>query len=99
MEFYLGVLAGCVINLLFGLNDIFGKPEFSWKVFFKQNLFPTILNLICGAVLVWRKDDIANILPITALTAVFIGSTGQLIFKKLSKMFNDKVETYVGINK
>ena len=99
MEYYLAILAGCCINLLFGLNEIYGKPEFKWREFFKQNFMPTILNIVCGTVLVWSRDDIANILPVTVLTAVFIGSTGQLIFKKLSKVFSDKFETYVGVNK
>ena len=68
MKLYLAVLIGCLINLLFSLNDIFGKPEFSWKIFFRTNLIPTILNLICGAVLVWFKDDIASIYPLGGLS-------------------------------
>lgn len=99
MELFLAVLAGAAINLLFGLNEVLNKPEFKWSQFFKENIIPTILNLICGAVIVWFRDDIAIILPITGLTAVFLGSTGQLVFKKLSKVFDSKFDTYVGINK
>ena len=98
MELYLAVLVGCVINLLFGLNDIFGKSEFQWKIFLKDNLMPTLLNLVCGAVLVWFREDIASIFPLGGLSAVFLGLGGQTIFKKLQKMFDKKVDTYVGIN-
>lgn len=98
MELYLAVLVGCVINLLFGLNDSFGKPEFKWAIFFKDNLIPTVLNLVCGAVLVWFREDIVSIFPLGGLSAVFLGLGGQTIFKKLQKMFDRKVDTYVGIN-
>lgn len=98
MELYLAVLAGAVLNLLFGLNESFGKPEFVWGIFFKQNLFPTILNLVCGAVMVWFREDISGIFPLGGLSAVFLGLGGQTIFKKLQKMFDKKTDTYVGIN-
>ena len=98
MELYIAILAGAVINLLFGLNDIFGKPEFKWSIFLKQNLIPTILNLVCGAVLVWFKDDIGAIFPLGGLSAVFLGLGGQTIFKKLQKMFDKTTDTYVGMN-
>ena len=99
LELYLAVLAGVVLNLLFGLNEIFGKPEFKWSIFFKINFIPTVLNLICGAVLVWFKEDIAPIFPLGGLSAVFLGLGGQTIFKKLSKMFDKSIDTYVGVNK
>ena len=94
----LAVFVGAVINLLFGLNDIFGKPEFNWVTFVKQNTIPTILNLICGAVLVWFRADIAAIFPLGGLSAVFLGLGGQTVFKKLQKMFDAKVDTFVGLN-
>ena len=97
-ELLLAVLVGCVINLLFGLNDIYGAATFQWSIFFKQNLVPTILNLVCGAVLVWFKEDIAAIFPLGGLSAVFLGIGGQTIFKKLQKMFDRSVDTYVGVN-
>lgn len=95
----LAVAVGCVINLLFGLNDIFGKPEFKWKIFFMQNLIPALLNLVCGAVLVWFKNDIAAIFPLGGLSAVFLGLGGQTVFKKLQKMFDSRVDTFIGVNK
>lgn len=98
-KLFLAVFIGCVINLLFGLNDCFGKPEFKWKTFFQQNFFATLLNLVCGGVLVWFKSDIAGIFPLAGLSAVFLGLGGQTVFKKLSKMFDSKVDTFIGINK
>lgn len=97
-ELLLAVLAGVVINLLFGLNDIFGKPEFQWSIFIKQNIMPTILNIVCGTVLVWFKEDIAAIFPLGGLSAVFLGIGGQTVFKKLQKMFDRSVDTYVGVS-
>ncbi len=99
IELYAAVVVGCIINLLFSLNDIFGKSEFSWSIFFQQNLIPTILNLICGFVLVWFREDIEPIFPLGGLSAVFLGIGGQTVFKKLAKMFDKSVETYVGVSK
>jgi|WetSurSiteA1Bulk_404760.scaffolds.fasta_scaffold102586_2 hypothetical protein len=98
IELLLAVLAGAVLNLLFSLNDIFGKPEFSWKIFFQQNAIPTVLNLVCGTILVWFRDDIASIFPLGGLSSVFLGLGGQTVFKKLQNMFDSKVNTYVGVN-
>lgn len=96
-QLLLAVLVGCLLNLLFSLNDIFGKPEFKWNIFLRQNIIPTIINLICGFVIVWFKDDIASVFPIGGLSAVFIGIGGQTLFKKLQKIFDRSVDTYVGI--
>jgi hypothetical protein len=96
-QLLLAVLVGCLLNLLFSLNDIFGKPEFKWNTFLRQNIIPTIINLICGFVIVWFKDDIASVFPIGGLSAVFIGIGGQTLFKKLQKIFDRSVDTYVGI--
>lgn len=98
MELYLAVVAGAILNLLFGLNEVFGKPQFKWGIFFRDNLIPTILNLACGAVLVWFRADIEGIFPLGGLSAVFLGLGGQTIFKKLQKMFDRKTDTYVGVN-
>ena len=97
MEFFLAVVVGALINLLFGLNESFGKPEFKWVRFLKENSIATVLNLVCGAVIVWFRDDLAAVLPITKLTALFLGSSGQFVFKKLAKVFDKNVDTYVGI--
>lgn len=97
-ELIIAVAVGCLIGLLFGLNDALPKPDFQWGIFLKQNIIPTILNLVCGAVLVWFKDDIDGIFPLGGLTAVLLGLSGQTIFKKLQKLFDAKVDTFVGIN-
>lgn len=99
MELYIAVVIGCLLNLLFGLNEVFGKPEFQWNLFFKNNLVPTVINLVCGAVLVWFREDIVSIYPLGGLSAVFLGFGGQTIFKKLAKMMDSKIDTFVGINK
>jgi len=99
MELYVCVLIGAFIYLAFSWNEIYGKPEFKWKIFFECNLGSTVLNVLCGFVIVWRREDISQWFPITGIVAVFLGTSGQLIWKKLSNMFNSKVDTYIGINK
>jgi len=99
MEFYLLLLAGAFIYLLLGLNEVIKKSEFVWSIFFKENLIPTILNIICGAVLIYLRDKIGDILPITEVTAVFLGLSGQVLFKKIGKTFDPTIETLIGKNK
>jgi hypothetical protein len=91
------VLAGCAIYVLLQLNSVFAYPNFSWQTFIKTNLIPTVLNLIVGEVLVFLKADLINIYPITALSALMLGVSGQAIFKKLTAMFDNKVNTVVGL--
>jgi hypothetical protein len=96
-ELSIALLAGAIINLLFSLNDIFGKPQFSWRIFYRQNLIPTLLNLVCGFVCIWFREELTSIYPITGLSAVFLGMQGQFFFKKLSKAFDKSIDTYIGI--
>ena len=98
VELLLAVLIGCVINLLFGLNEGLVKPDFKWLLFLKYNIVPTILNLMCGAVIVWFRNDLTAIFPLGGLSAVFLGLSGQTIFKKLQNMMDKKVDTYIGTN-
>lgn len=99
MELYLCVLLGAFIYLAFTWNEVFTKPEFKWSIFFKQNLGPTVINLIAGCALVWRKEEIASWLPMTGIIAIFLGTAGQVVLKKLFNIFSARVDTFVGINK
>jgi hypothetical protein len=96
MMLYLAVLAGAFLYLLFSLNEAYPKPEFLWRIFFKQNWLPSLTNVICGLLLVWGRESIS--LELTTLWGVFLGFSGQVILKKFFKMFDTKVNTVVGLN-
>ena len=98
MVYYFAVLIGCFIYLLLQLNSVFTLPDFKWSYFFKTNIIPTVLNLVIGCVLVWLRSDLINIYPITLLSALILGVSGQAVFKKLSAMFDNKIKTVVGLN-
>ncbi len=97
MQFYLAVLAGSFIYLLLQLNGVYNSPEFKWKQFLHTNWVPTVLNLIIGCVLVAIRADLVNIYPITLVSALMLGIGGQALIKKLSNVFDSKVETVVGL--
>lgn len=96
---YLAVCAGAVIALLLSLNEALGKPEFKAITFFRQNLGSTLLNILCGCILVFAKDEITSIYPMTFISSVILGMSGQLVFKKVAKIFNPDEKTFVGIDK
>lgn len=91
MSIFLGVL----IYAGFQFNEVFNSSKFNWK---KDIIIPAILSLITGFALVWAKDDLQTIYPMTRLSAVFIGVSGQAIFKKIGGIFDKKVNTVIGIN-
>jgi len=55
--------------------------------------------VICGFVLVFAKDEIHDIYPLSFISSVILGMSGQFMFKKVAKIFNSDSETYFGINK
>ena len=100
MELYVAILTGAVINLLFGLNEALGKTDYRFSIFFKQNIVATILNLLIGCVIVYAKDEqlvLSLIGEVTFLTAVFIGTSGQFFWKKVTNIFNAEKPTLVGM--
>lgn len=96
--FYLAVLLGSIIYLGLQLNKAYMLPDFKWGIFIKQNWIPTVLNLIIGCALVFIKDEIMNIYPITLLSALLLGITGQAVINKLTDVFDTKVNTLIGKN-
>ena len=99
MDLYFAILIGAVINLLFGLNEAKAKPDYRFLIFFKENAISVVLNILCGCVIVYAREEIKEILPITFLSAVFIGSSGQFIWEKIAKIFDSEQNTYIGVNK
>ena len=98
MLYYVAVLLGSIIFLGLQLNSAYALPDFKWKIFINTNWIPTVLNLIVGCALVFIKDEITNIYPITLLSALILGITGQAVIKKLTHMFDTKVDTAIGFN-
>jgi hypothetical protein len=86
---------------LLGLNEALGKTDYRFSIFFKQNIVATMLNIIIGCAIVFgREDPLVNQLigNITFLTAVFIGSSGQFFWKKITNILNPEKPTIVGSN-
>ncbi len=101
MELYIAILTGAVINLLLGLNEALVKTDYRFSIFFKQNIVATVLNIIIGCSVVYSKDDpkVSQLIgEITFLTAVFIGSSGQFLWKKITNIFDPEKKTLVGNN-
>lgn len=97
MENYFAVLAGCLIYILLQLNGVYNHPDFLFKTFLRANWIPTILNLVIGFVIVYAKNDLATIYPITFLSSMMLGISGQALIKKLSAIFDNKVDTIVSL--
>jgi len=97
--YYIAVICGAVIALLFGLNEALAKSEFKSMTFFRQNLGSTLLNVICGCVLVFAKDEIHDIYPLTFISSTILGMSGQFVFKKVAKIFDNNSDTLIGFNK
>lgn len=94
----IGVILGAMIMLLLELNKGLAKSDFNWGWFFKINLIPFVVNILIGIVCIWAKDDLKDIYPITALSCVMLGMSGQATFKKITAIFDQNTETKLGIN-
>jgi len=95
MQYYLAVLLGGFLYIGFQLNSAFVLPDFRWKSFIRTNIIPTILNLVIGWTLVFIKDDLENIYPITMFTALTLGLGGQSVLKKIQDAFDPEKKTYI----
>ena len=94
----IGIFLGAFIWLLLELNKALVKPDFSWSKFILLNWLPFSLNITCGLTILWFKDDIQDVFPMTKAYSVVVGMSGQGLFKKIVGIFNKKIETVVGIN-
>jgi hypothetical protein len=97
INYYLSVLVGIIIYILIQLNGIYNSQCFKWSIFVKTNWVPTLLNLIIGWGLVFIRADLVNIYPITLVSALILGLNGQLLIKKLSNVFDKKLDTVVSV--
>lgn len=97
INYYLAVGVGCLVYLLLQLNGVLNLPKFTWKEFIKTNIVATIINLIIGFFLVLARKEIVNLYPITLLSSFLLGVSGQAILKKITVMFDSKIDTVIGI--
>jgi hypothetical protein len=97
MSYYFAVLLGCVIYLLLQLNGVYNHPDFNPKIYLRANWIPTVLNLIIGCGFVFARAELVTIYPITFVSALMLGVSGQALIKKLSAIFDSKVDTIVSL--
>ena len=97
MANFLAVLAGGLIYILLQLNGVYNNPIFKFKTFLRANWIPTVLNLLIGFVLVYAKADLVNIYPITFVSSLMLGVSGQALIKKLSAIFDSRIDTIVSL--
>lgn len=88
------VFLGALIHLGFKFKQAYKKEDFSFIVFGKKNLVGSVLALITGLTCILLKDDIFNMfgILINNFTALFIGYTGDSMFKQLIKKGKSKVD-------
>ncbi|HBI36891.1 MAG TPA: hypothetical protein DDY71_04550 [Spirochaetia bacterium] len=79
------------------MNGVYNHPDFVFKTFLRANWIPTVLNLVIGCVIVYAKDDLTNIYPITFISSMMLGISGQALIKKLSAIFDSKVDTIINL--
>jgi hypothetical protein len=97
VSYYFAVIGGSTIYVLLQLNSVYNHPEFKIKTFLRSNWIPTVLNLMIGFVLVYAKADLVNIYPITFVSSLMLGISGQALIKKLSAIFDAKIDTIVSL--
>lgn len=90
---YLAVLLGVWLFWLFQLNTAFVLPDFKWRVFFKTNWIPTLINLTVALILILSKAEIME----SFLNASLVGFAGQVIWKKIADAFDPNIKTYIGL--
>jgi len=98
MEFYIAVFIGGLLYIGFQLNGVMTNPDFKWGYFIKTNIIPLIMNLLIGFIFVYMRADLVNVYPITMLTSLFLGVSGQVTFKKVQDMFDPAKKTLIGVN-
>jgi hypothetical protein len=94
----IGIFIGATIWLLFELNKAYKKEDFSYGKFIELNWVPLLTNVICGLTILWFREDVDEYFKITKFSSVFLGMTGQGVFKKLIGLFDKNIETKIGIN-
>lgn len=78
---------GILIRVLFKRNAaIKGKNLFNWQL----SLNTALLSFVTGLVLIFIREDLQTIFPVTKLSAVFIGYMGDSVFRNIMQQFKKK---------
>lgn len=87
IHFALGY-AGLLLNLLMKMGEEYPTPDFTFRAFFKRNLFSILFSLVAIPVLLIVATDtsIHEFLPINKVTAVLAGWQTQSLFKSTFTM-------------
>ena len=93
---YLAVLIGAILYLLFQLNGVLNLTDFKWKIFIKTNIVVFVINILFGCLLVFGKD-VQDVYPITFVSAIMLGLSGQVVIKKLSDVSDKSKDTFVNL--
>lgn len=98
MKFYIAILAGALLGILFKLNKAYTLPDFTGKSFLKLNWISTLINVVIGVILVYAKDEIEILYKITFISALVLGTAGQFVFKGIIDAASPGVSTAIGLN-
>lgn len=92
IHFALGY-AGLFLNILMKMGEGYPLPEFTFREFFKRNLFSILFSLVAIPVLLIVATDtsIHEFLPINKVTAVLAGWQTQSLFKSTFNMVSNRL--------
>lgn len=95
---YVSVIIGAIAYLLLDLLGSVGVGVFS-----RRYLSITLSNIIAGCAIAWAIDIDSPernlfVFDATRLTAIYLGFSGQKLFKILTDLFDRKIKTTIGIN-
>ncbi len=101
---YLAVFVGALFVLLTQMNKALVRDDFKFIIFIRKNLGSTILNMIAGAIIIWAVNlDTGQLATMkfdfTKLFCIFLGVSGQVVFKALMQLMDKTYKTWFGINK
>ena len=108
MVLYGSMILGVLLVILGKLNKAFARPDFLWKLFIKNNLISTLMNIVAGLLLVINQKEIIAlltvILPNSAFTvgglfAGISGMAGVTIIQFVIDMLTRDKKTVIGLNK
>ena len=90
--YFLLAYAGMLIHILMKLAEVFNRPDFTWKEFFRTNVISFFVSLIGIPVLliVATDESVKDVLPINNVTAMLAGWQTQSLFKTLFAVYSKK---------
>lgn len=107
MTLYLSMLLGVAFVLSVKLNKAYRMESFTWKMFWRINLFSTVSSLIAGLILVINQADAVEVLMKIAPNSPFLvgglfsaicGIAGVVILQGFVEIATKNEKTVVGRN-